>query len=100
MVNFHMKEQQTNKNKFIIVNWNNPQDYYRSRAEIVELEEITKDDEFIKLEETTALAVRLVVKQEGWVNGSCFNNWNTNTVSFSTSVKSQLSVTRRYYTSY
>ena len=33
----------------IMVNWNNPQDYYRSRTEIVELEEsLQKDTEFVK----------------------------------------------------
>ena len=72
----------------IIVNWNNPQDYYRSRAEIVELEEtLQKDDEFIKPEETTAFGCtsRGQARRLGkWK--LLTNNWNTNTVSFSTSV--------------
>lgn len=72
----------------IIVNWNNPQDYYRSRAEIVELEEtLQKDEEFIKPEETTAFGCtsRGQARRLGkWK--LLTNNWNTNTVSFSTSV--------------
>ena len=72
----------------IIVNWNNPQDYYRSRAEIVELEEnLQKDDEFIKPEETTAFGCtsRGQARRLGkWK--LLTNNWNTNTVSFSTSL--------------
>lgn len=72
----------------IIVNWNNPQDYYRTRAEIVELEEtLQKDEEFIKPEETTAFGCtsRGQARRLGkWK--LLTNNWNTNTVSFSTSV--------------
>jgi len=72
----------------IIVNWNNPQDYYRSRSEIVELEEnLQKDNEFIKPEETTAFGCtsRGQARRLGkWK--LLTNNWNTNTVSFSTSL--------------
>ena len=72
----------------IIVNWNNPQDYYRTRSEIVELEEILqKDDEFIKPEETTAFGCtsRGQARRLGkWK--LLTNNWNTNTVTFSTSL--------------
>ena len=72
----------------IMVNWNNPQDYYRSRTEIVELEEVLqKDDEFLKPEETTAFGCtsRGQARRLGkWK--LLTNNWNTNTVSFSTSI--------------
>lgn len=72
----------------IIVNWNNPQDYYRSRAEIVELEEtLQKDNEFIKPEETTAFGCtsRGQARRLGkWK--LLTNNLNTNTVTFSTSL--------------
>ena len=72
----------------IIVNWNNPQDYYRTRAEIVELEEtLQKDNEFIKPEETTAFGCtsRGQARRLGkWK--LLTNNLNTNTVTFSTSL--------------
>ena len=72
----------------IIVNWNNPQDYYRARQEIVELEEnLQKDNEFLKPEETTAFGCtsRGQARRLGkWK--LLTNNWNTNTVSFSTSL--------------
>ena len=72
----------------IIVNWNNPQDYYRSRAEIVEMEEkLQKDDEFVKPEETTAFGCtsRGQARRLGkWK--LLTNNLNTNTVTFSTSL--------------
>ena len=74
----------------IVVNWNNPQDYYRSRQEIVELEEVLqKDDEFLKPEETTAFGCtsRGQARRLGkWK--LLTNNWNTNTVSFTTSINS------------
>ena len=72
----------------ITVSWNNPQDYYRKRVEIVELEDVLqKDDEFIKPESTTAFGCtsRGQARRLGkWK--LLTNNWNTNTVSFSTSL--------------
>ena len=72
----------------IMVNWNNPQDYYRSRTEIVELEEsLQKDTEFVKPEATTAFGCtsRGQARRLGkWK--LLTNNWNTNTVTFETSL--------------
>ena len=72
----------------IMVNWNNPQDYYRSRTEIVELEEnLQKDTEFVKPEATTAFGCtsRGQARRLGkWK--LLTNNWNTNTVTFDTSL--------------
>ena len=72
----------------VTVSWNNPQDYYRKRVEIVELEEtLQKDDEFIKPESTTAFGCtsRGQARRLGkWK--LLTNNWNTNTVTFSTSL--------------
>ena len=72
----------------IMVNWNNPQDYYRSRTEIVELEEtLQKDEEFVKPEATTAFGCtsRGQARRLGkWK--LLTNNWNTNTVTFETSL--------------
>ena len=71
-----------------MVNWNNPQDYYRSRTEIVELEEsLQKDTEFVKPEATTAFGCtsRGQARRLGkWK--LLTNNWNTNTVTFDTSL--------------
>ena len=71
-----------------MVNWNNPQDYYRSRTEIVELEEsLQKDTEFVKPEATTAFGCtsRGQARRLGkWK--LLTNNWNTNTVTFETSL--------------
>jgi predicted phage tail protein len=72
----------------IMVNWNNPQDYYRSRTEIVELEEnLQKDEEFLKPDETTAFGCtsRGQARRLGkWK--LLTNSLNTNTVAFTTSV--------------
>ena len=72
----------------IMVNWNNPQDYYRSRTEIVELEEsLQKDNEWVKPEATTAFGCtsRGQARRLGkWK--LLTNNWNTNTVTFETSL--------------
>jgi len=72
----------------IIVNWNNPQDYYRPRAEIVELEEtLQKDTEFLKTESITAFGCtsRGQARRLGkWKLLS--NNLHTNTISFATSL--------------
>ena len=72
----------------IMVNWNNPQDYYRSRTEIVELEEtLQKDTEFVKPEATTAFGCtsRGQARRLGkWK--LLTNNLNTNTVTFETSL--------------
>ena len=70
----------------IIVNWNNPQDYYRPRAEIVELEEtLQKDGEFLKTESIQAFGCtsRGQARRLGkWKLLS--NNLHTNTISFAT----------------
>jgi len=72
----------------ITVNWNNPQDYYRTRTEIVELEEVLqKDGEYVKAESTTAFGCtsRGQARRLGkWK--LLTNNWNTNTVTFDTSI--------------
>ena len=72
----------------VIVNWNNPQDYYRPRSEIVELEEtLQKDTEFIKADSITAFGCtsRGQARRLGkWKLLS--DNLHTNTVSFSTSL--------------
>ena len=72
----------------IMVKWNNPQDYYRKRTEIVELEEdLQKDGEFIKPDSVTAFGCtsRGQARRLGkWKLLS--NKLHTNTVSFSTSL--------------
>tara|TARA_Y100000992_G_scaffold133630_1_gene88244 strand:- start:1866 stop:8756 length:6891 start_codon:yes stop_codon:yes gene_type:complete len=72
----------------ILVEWNNPQDYYRARTEIVELEEtLQKETEFVKPESTRAFGCtsRGQARRLGkWK--LLTNNWNTNTVTFETSL--------------
>ncbi|HAW03545.1 MAG TPA: hypothetical protein DCW83_02590, partial [Saprospirales bacterium] len=72
----------------VIVNWNNPQDYYRPRSEIVELEEtLQKDSEFLKTDSITAFGCtsRGQARRLGkWKLLS--NNLHTNTVTFGTSM--------------
>ena len=72
----------------VIVNWNNPQDYYRPRAEIVELEEtLQKDSEFLKTDSITAFGCtsRGQARRLGkWKLLS--NNLHTNTITFGTSM--------------
>ena len=72
----------------IVVEWNNPQDYYRARQEIVELEEtLQKDDEFVKPETTRAFGCtsRGQARRLGkWK--LLTNNLNTDTVTFETSL--------------
>jgi predicted phage tail protein len=70
----------------IIVNWNNPQDFYRPRAEIVELEEtLQKDGQFLKTDSISAFGCtsRGQARRLGkWKLLS--NQLHTNTVSFAT----------------
>ena len=70
----------------IVVNWNNPQDYYRPRAEIVELEEVLqKDGQFLKTDSISAFGCtsRGQARRLGkWKLLS--NQLHTNTVSFAT----------------
>ncbi len=70
----------------IVVNWNNPQDYYRPRAEIVELEEtLQKDGQFLKTESISAFGCtsRGQARRLGkWKLLS--NNLHTNEISFTT----------------
>lgn len=72
----------------VLVEWNNPQDYYRARTEVVELEEtLQKETEFIKPESTRAFGCtsRGQARRLGkWK--LLTNNWNTNTVTFETSL--------------